>query len=174
MAMSNVLRGLAKAKLPAAVADGVRVRALMDLYGRWRSAYEDAAGKFIRIGEVDPLSAHYSSKTLDTAALAAATTFYEYVDMDGWRYLCMQLLPTINTDSITMTLEATVQDDGTAPGSCDYEDITLAFTGALSYTDTDELWVIDTPVAFKYVRLVYVTAAGAGDSLMTAHIKKMW
>jgi len=176
MALTNVMRGLAKAALPVAVADGLRAKILTDLYGRPRSAYEDAAGNYERTGEVNPLSAqHIETTLLDLSNIAANTTGYAYIDMDGYRFDGIQIEPNIQTDSITFKLWGTIQDDGTAPAACTYQDITLAYTGVASVTDTASIWILDTVSPFKYLRLEYFVAnTGGSDSDLVVYNKKLF
>jgi len=173
--MTNVMRGLAKAALPVAVADGVRARILTDLYGRPRSAYEDATGNYLRTGEVNPLSAqHIETTLLNLTNIAANTTGYAYIDMDGYRFDGIQGEPNIVTDSITFKLWGTMQDDGTAAASCTYQDITLAYAGVASVTDASFMWILDTVCPFKYIRLEYFVAnTGGSDSDLIVYNKKL-
>ena len=107
--------------------------------------------------------------------IAQSTTGYLYFDMAGFKYFALQLETSdaAPTDTLTLTLEATCQDDGTAKESCTYQDITNLYFGVVSVVDQDVLWEADTPSLFKYVRVKYVTSGGGGnDADLTAYVKK--
>ena len=131
-----------------------------------------------RIEEIDPISQHYVGETLiDETNITTNTTTYAYIDMAGVRFLGIQgeTSGTTPTDVLTVTLEATCQDDGTAPASCAYQDITNAYTGSASFVDTDFFAEFDTVSAFKYVRVKYVTSNDAGgDADLVVYTKKLF
>jgi len=127
----------------------------------------------VRVGETDPVSAHHVESTLaDVSNETNATTYY-YVDMDGYRYLGLQIEIGSATDTCTVTLEGTLQDDGTAPSSCTYQDVTVTLTGVAS-TLADAMWLLDTPMPFKYLRVKTVTAGGNNDADYTIYAKKLF
>jgi len=128
--------------------------------------------------EVNPLSAHYVAETLiDETNIPQTTTDYAYFDMAGFRNFTLQgeTSGTAPADVLTVTVEATCQDDGTAAASCAYQDVTNALFGVASWVDTDFMAIADTPTPFKYVRVKYVTSAGGGnDCDLTVYLKKMY
>jgi hypothetical protein len=136
-----------------------------------------AESKSQRFYEVNPLDRRrVPSKTVLTN-IATNTTDYLYYDMNGYRYITMQgkTSGTAPTDVLTCTLEMSSQDDGTAPGSCEFIDVTNQFTGQASYVDTDFLWAIEVPLAVKYVALKYVTSNDSGnDCDLTAYVVRIW
>jgi len=70
-----------------------------------------------------------------------------------------------------------MQDDGTAPASCTYQDITTVITNpsVSEWVDTDFMVLIDTPLPVKYVRIKYVTSNDSGaDCDLTVYTKKMY
>jgi hypothetical protein len=131
-----------------------------------------------RVEEIDPVSAHHNETTLiDETNITTNTTTYAYIDMDGYRYFTLQgeTSDAAPTDVLTVTVEASVQDDGTAQASCAYQDVTSALFGVASAIDADFMWICDSPVAFKYVRVKYVTSNDAGnDADLTVYAKKMF
>jgi hypothetical protein len=131
-----------------------------------------------RVSETDPISNHHLEDTpLALTNIATNTTGYAYLDMDGYRYFSIQgeTSGTAPTDVLTCTIEATDQDDGTAQESCAFQDHTLELFGVVSWVDTDFFAVCSVPVAFKYVRLKYVTSNDAGnDADLTAYAKRMY
>jgi len=128
--------------------------------------------------EVSPISSHYVNQTLLALTnIAANTTAYAYFDMDGFRNFVLQgeTSGTAPTDVLTVTVEATVQDDGTAAASCVYQDVTNALFGVASWVDTDFMAIADTMVPFKYVRVKYNTSnTGGNDADLTVYLKKLY
>ena len=178
MTWISKVSGLAKSALPTAVADGESANILVDLYGRIRLAVEDAAANALRIMEINPLSSHHVEETLlDLTNIATNTTGYAYLDMDGFRYFSLQMETsgTAPTDVLTITVEGSNQDDGTAPASCTYQDVTNGRFGVASWVDTDAFAICDTACPFKYVRVKYVTSNDAGnDCDLTVYAKRMY
>jgi hypothetical protein len=130
-----------------------------------------------KVYEVAPLNTAYVAEKTVLTNIAQSTTAYIYYDMAGSRLITLQGVQNGagSTDTITCTIEATLQDDGTAAASCAYVDITSTFFGVASWVDTDFLAVIDQLTAFKYIRVKYVTNAGGGnDADLTVFSKKMF
>lgn len=122
-------------------------------------------------------AAHVESTLLDLTNIAANTTAYAYLDMDGYRYFTLQgeTSDAAPTDVLTVTIEATVQDDGTAQDLCDYQDVTASLFGVASWVDTDFIAICDLPTPFKYVRVKYTTSnTGGDDADLTVYAKRMW
>jgi len=170
--------GIAAAAQRTAVAAADRVKAVFNLFGEIVIASYTWATNSIRTEEIDPLDQKYVAETLLALTnIAQTTTDYGYIDMAGARYVGIQAETsgTTPTDVLTITLEGTLQDDGTAPASCAYQDITTAYTGSASFVDTDFLAEFDTPSAFKYVRVKYVTSTGGGnDTDLVVYTKKLY
>lgn len=105
--------------------------------------------------------------------IATNTTGYLYIPvMDGFSYLALQCQTSGSTptDTLTLTVEATWQDDGTAAASCTYQDVTNAWFGAASYVDTTCVLERNYPCTAKYVRVKYVTSnGGGGDADLTVY-----
>lgn len=171
-AFSKIL-GYAKSALPAAATDGTYKAILTDLFGRIRLAAEDITTGAIRVLELSPLwTQHVEERLSALVNIASGTTGYLYFDMDGWRSFALQFLIT-GTDSCTVTVEGTVQDDGTAPAACTYIDLTLVLFGVAN-TATSTMWVADVTLPVKYMRVKYVTAGGANDADLTTDLKKIY
>ena len=147
-----------------------------DLYGqRIGSAYNFASGKD-GVLEANPLSTHNVSETLAAVTNGADATYYYYLDMDGFRKSGLQIaVISGGSGTCTITLEGTIQDDGTAPASCTYQDISSIF-GAINWTTTSI--VVDDSGAtgpMKYVRAKVVAATGAADDAdWTLYAKKLY
>ena len=158
----------------AAVAEDDAVIPVTNLYGETINAGFDYAGNFNRVSEVDPLSSHHVEETLADVTNGADDTYYYYFDMDGFQYWATQATLSGGSGTVTVTVEATIQDDGTAPASCTYVDVTNDLFGVASITASDIL-AADTPQAYKYVRIKVVAATGAADDAdWTLYNKKMY
>lgn len=160
--------------------DGDTVIAHYDINGNQKvvdKAY-DSLTQANKTAEVNPLNQQYVGETLlSLTNIAQTTTGYGYLDMSGYRYFTLQgeTSGATPTDVLTVTVEATCQDDGTAAASCTYQDVTNAVFGVASWVDTDFMAVADTPQPFKYVRVKYVTSTGGGnDADLTVYAKRMY
>ena len=168
----------AKSSQKVAVDDGDNVIPVANLNGELVLAGHTWATTSQRVEEVDPVSTHHAESTLLALTnITADTTDYGYLDMDGYRYVALQgeTSGTTPTDVLTVTLEATIQDDGTAQGSCAYQDVTLELAGVASWVDTDFMQFIDVPIGIKYLRVKYNTSDTAGDDAdLTVYAKRMF
>ena len=94
--------------------------------------------------------------------------------MDGFKYFALQATLSGGSGTCTVTVEGTCQDDGTAPASCTYVDVTNDLFGAASFTASDML-IADGVNPFKYVRVKVVAATGAADDAdWTLYLKKLY
>jgi len=168
----------AKSSQKSAVDDGDDVIPVANLNGELVPAGFTWATTSQRQEEIDPVSAHHAESTLLALTnIATNTTGYGYLDMDGYRYVALQgeTSGTTPTDVLTVTLEASIQDDGTAQASCAYQDVTLELTGVASWIDTDFMLLVDIPLAIKYLRVKYVTSNDSGaDADLTVYAKRMF
>lgn len=151
-------------------------RALGDTSGRAIGAAHDASTTSDRVQEVDPLSSHHYESTLADVTNGTDDTYYYYLDMDGYRDLALQLIIDGGSGSVTVTVEATVQDDGTAQASCDYQDVTNAWFGAANFTASAILLNTNySALIAKYVRVkVVANTGGANDGDWTIFGKRVW
>jgi hypothetical protein len=129
-----------------------------------------------RVEEIDPLSSHYVGETLADVTNETDATNYYYMDMAGFKYFSVDVNTggTAPTSTLTVTIEAGNQDDGTAPASIFYTDVTQDWFGVASVVDTDFRWEMDTPKAIKYVRIKTVTAGGGNDQDYAIYAKRMY
>jgi len=170
--------GLARNSQKGTVAEDDAVRMVTNLNGEQVSAGHTWASLSNRTEEIDPISQHYVSETLiDETNITTDTTSYSYIDMAGVKYVGLQgeTSGTAPTDELTVTLEASIQDDSTAAASCAYQDVTDALTGVSSWVDTDFMALVNTPLPVKYLRVKYVTSNGSGnDCDLTVYTKKLY
>lgn len=123
-----------------------------------------AADDTIRMKEADPESTHYISETLADVTDGADATYYYYVDMDSYRKGGWQLVLDGGSGTCTVTVEATLQDDGTAMASCTYEDMSSDVFGSASWTaDAVLLDNAEALAVAKYVRFKVVASTGGAD-----------
>lgn len=124
----------------------------------------DAAGN-IKVAEQNSTPYQYISETLADVTDGADTAgTYYYVNMDSYRKGGWQLILDGGSGTVTVTVEATIQDDGTAMASCTYEDVSSDVFGSASWT-ADAL-LLDNAEALavaKYVRFKVVAATGGAD-----------
>lgn len=156
---------------------GLAGQRVLDASGNPVKSYDNTT-ESDKVLESSPVSAHHVESTLlELTNIAQNTTAYGYIDMDGYRYLGIQGLTSgaAPTDILTVTVEATIQDDGTAQASCTYTDVTTSWFGVASAIDNDFYWMTSVPVIAKYVRVKYTTSAGGGnDCDLTVYVKKMF
>ncbi len=117
---------------------------------------------------------HVEETLADVTNETSATNYY-YLDMDGYRYFSIDIDTSGATpvDTLTMTIEAGNQDDGTAQASIFYTDVTNSWFNVASVVDADVRWEKDTPVIAKYVRIKTVTAGGNNDADYKIYAKRM-
>lgn len=74
---------------------------------------------------LNPDSQQYSGETLGSVTNVASggTTYNYYVDMSGYKYCAFQYEKGGTASTLRFSVDATLQDDGTAAGSCVYQDV---------------------------------------------------
>ena len=129
-----------------------------------------------RTEEVDPISQHHFAETLAEVVDGTDGTYYYYVDMDAFRKGGTHCILNGGTGAdIAVTVEGTLQDDGTAPASCTYKDVTSVVFGTGSLTVTG--FLIDDAeylAVFKYIRIVVVANSGANDADWILYHKRLY
>lgn len=135
----------------------------------------DNPANLLRTAEQDPLNYAYQTETVAAVTNGADDTYAYYVDLATFRKGAIQLLLDGGSGSVTVTVEGTCQDDGTAPASCTYIDISSAF-GAASWTASTIL--LDDSGVFtglKYLKIkVVANTSGANDADWTIFVNKIW
>ena len=132
-----------------------------------RSDAYNSTASLDRVGEQDPLSAHHSETTVVEIASASGVdgTYYYYVDMDGYKELGLQFILNGGSGTVTVSVEGTIQDDGTAPASCSYIDIGSTLYSAATWTaDAVELDTKRIAGQCKYIRIKVVASTGGADN----------
>jgi hypothetical protein len=138
----------------------------------------DSATDSQKTSLIRDVSDQYVGDTLAALSnIAANTTGYLYFTMDAYKFFALQCETSdaTPTDTLTLTVEATYQDDGTANSSCTYQDVTSAWFGVTSVVDTDTTFEKDTPCTAKHVRLKYVTSnTGGSDADLTVYLRRSY
>ena len=139
----------------------------------WHAAkWWDKTLNALRMVNISPLSQEFAPDTLaDDVTLSASDDYYYYVDMDGFKRAGFQLEILMGVgSSAVVTLEGTLQNDGTARDSCLYQDITddvlsIPNLSCPADTLTRAIWNDNAEMlaVFKYVRIkvVYTHAANS-------------
>ena len=126
----------------------------------------------IRTEEIDPVSQHYVAETLIDVTDTADATYDLYIDMAGYAKGGFQIALDCGLGTTTATAWMSIQDDGTAPAACAYQDVTNDFFGVASLVSAAapaaDMWLDDTGAmaADKYMRIrVIANTGGAGAQL---------
>jgi hypothetical protein len=132
----------------------------------------------LNTGEIDPIWSQHVESTLADEDPGSDDIYYYYVDMDGFQNLSVQVYAsadgTANLGSASFVVEATNQDDGTAPSSCLYVDVTNSIYGVSiasasafdsgSAITLSEFLSPQSPLICKYARIkVDVSSDDVGD-----------
>lgn len=88
-------------------------------------------------------------------------TYSYYIDMQYFNKVGIQMELDGGSGDITATIEATLQDDGTARASCTYIDVTEAVFGSATFT-ADAMLLDDTGALAmaRYIKIQIVAASG--------------
>jgi hypothetical protein len=144
---------------------------------------KSAASQALRVEEVDPLSQHYVSETLANVTNGPDGVYYYYVDMNAFRKCGFQIVGSagITPGTLTVTVEGTMQDDGTAPASCTFDDITNDTFGSSSFvinTAAPDIITLNANTEklalYKYVAIKLDAASGANDGDWTIYHTRLY
>jgi hypothetical protein len=155
-----------------AVSNNDRTDLITDQYGQLVIKGTDWTTDSVRTSEIDPISSHHVEETLVATTGLAIGTYYYYIDMDGFKTLNNQVVKA-GAGTMACTVEGTLQDDGTAPASCTYSDVTTDLYGIASISASD-IFVDDTGACagFKYLRVKVVVTVNTID--LTIWSKKVY
>lgn len=166
----------ARSTQAAADTEGNAIRGAVTLNQEQIMAGYSYTNQNLRTGETDPISTHHLETTAVVVTNGTDGTYYYYSDMDGYSALGSQLTLSGGSGTVTVTLEGTMQDDGTAQASCTYIDVTNDAFGSASYTASTTL--NDSAGffgQFKYVRYkVVASTGGANDADWTIYNKRKY
>ena len=158
---SMMVGAAANSSQQAAVADGDASRIVTNLFGEQVDASHIWANQANRTEEDDPLDTRDVGDAVVHTDIPADATVIDYLDMTHFRGLSIQFDGLTATPlGVGVTVEASLQDDGTAPAACVYFDVTTDWFGAASF-NLDNMLERDTPMAIKYVRVIFNNTGGA-------------
>jgi hypothetical protein len=135
----------------------------------------DDPANLLRVAEQDPLNFAFTNEVLANVTNGADGTYYYYTDIDTFSRIGLQLALDGGSGTCTVTIEGSLQDDGTAPASCVYVDISTLFS-ASSWT-ASAIIADDTgaTAVLKYLRVKVVAATGgANDADWKITAKKLY
>jgi len=134
-----------------------------------------------RVEEIDPISQHYVAETLaDVTNGTDGGPYLYYVDMAGYSRGGFQIELDCAAGTVTAICEMTLQDDGTAPAACAYQDVTLDLFGVASLISAAapavDMWLDDTGAlaSAKYVRISITPATGGNTGDWTIYHKRLY
>lgn len=136
----------------------------------------DTSTNSLRVSNLVPVFSQHVEETVAAVTNETDGTNYYYLDMDGYSGLNLQLIISGGSGTMTVTVEATLQDDGTAAASCTYVDITNDVFGSASFTSSTILFD-DAKIlgGSKYVRIKTVSSTGgANDADITIYAKRLY
>ncbi len=158
----------------SATLSGVPFAFLVNEDGSWSPM--DSASQALKIIEQSPIYTNNIGDTLAdvTNETSSPTTTYYYWDMTGYTGWALQADTggTAPTDTLTITVEASNQDDGTAQASVSYDDMTTEFFGVVSWVDVDFFIIQDNPFQPKFWRVKTVTAGAGDDQDYTLYLRR--
>jgi len=144
---------------------------------RSEKAY-DSSNDAKRNETINPLWSHDGWEKLADVTNETNATNNRPIDMEGYDGLIIQFEVLGGTDTVTLTINGSVQNDGTAFASINKQDITqygfgivTAATTAASYTADAMLYLLDG-TAYKYIDVQTVSAGGANDGDYAIYYKK--
>lgn len=141
----------------------------------FQSVFQSATDS-LRTEEIDPIPQNYVYDTVAEVVNGTDGTYNYYLDMDTYKKIGIQCILNGGSGTVTVTVDITLQADGTAPASCTYEPATVYVFTVASLTSTGVL--LDdyerTSMA-KYVRINVVAATGgANDADWTIFTKRLY
>ena len=158
---------------------GTYVTLLTDASGQLQLANFTALTLSNRVEEIDPISQHYVAETLADVTNGADATYDYYVDMAGYSRAGFQLALDCVALTVTATCWTTLQDDGTAPAGCLYENSTNDLFGVASLIaaagPAADTWIADVGLGpVKYVRIRIIAATGGATGDWTIYHKRLY
>ena len=136
-----------------------------------RPAGYDSVGDGIRALIASSLAEPAYMDLSQTTSVAGGVSTDYYLDMDDFEYFSVQMYSTAGSYTKTVKFYMTDQDDGTAPASCNYNDVTNSWFGAASFvaaaavaSDALSPFERDTPLTCRYVKINVTVGAGANPA----------
>ena len=156
--------------------DGDRGDTQMDAegYTKTRAKAYDTSSQADKSAEVAPVYTHNVGDTLAEVTDETSATNYYYLDSAGYLNWGFQADTSgaTPTDTLTITIEASFQDDGTAQASASYQDVTNILAAVANWVDVDVMLFVDTVMQPKFWRIKTVTAGGSNDADYTLYTRR--
>lgn len=164
--------GELRATQPAAGAEGTTQSIILTLAKELIIAGFDWARQTLSTTESDPIDTRDVADKLALVNIDKDALSYYYFDMAHYRHITIQLY-FYAALGVGISVEASAQDDGTAPASCTYVDVTNDWFGAPSY-NADVILEKDTPTTVKWVRLVVDNTGGAETEDVDVFVRRAY
>jgi hypothetical protein len=172
----NVSTGTQRVTLATDDVNAAAINASLDDIEAVLEDVHDNPANLLRTAEQDPLNYAFQPETVAAVTNGTDGTYTYYVDLATFRKGAIQLLLDGGSGSVTVTVEGSCQDDGTAPASCTYVDITNALFGSATFTASNILFDKEGYFAgLKYLKIkVVADTTGANDADWTISVNKVW
>jgi len=138
----------------------------------------DSSNKAERTEDINPDWSRWTATQQVSVTNETNATVDRYVDMDGYNHFSLQFEKTGGTDTVTLKVYGSLQDDGTADSSKTYQDITqygmevsTAASTAASYT-ADATIHLKEGHNYKTLKIETVSAGGNNDADYSLYGKK--
>ena len=124
----------------------------------------DVSADATRTTNLNPDYSWYQGDVVANVTHPGAATYSYYVDMSSYSSFALHCVCDGGAGALSITIAASLQDDGTAAASCSYVDVSSSWLGAAAYFigawPDSAIFFIDPNIAAKYVRIsVVVTGA---------------
>lgn len=163
--LANLMAGVvARATQAAAVGETEAVHLVSNLFRELITAAYDWMNQADRNEEIDPLDTRDVGDSWAITGATNAAPYYYYIPMQHFRDLTLHWLSnTPNGGVNTLTVGVSNQDDGTAPATCTYQDVTNQWFGAAWFTGIAYLERgQERSLAGRWVRLTMNASAASG------------
>lgn len=128
---------------------------------------------------INPIWSRYSGSTLADVTNDTDGTDSYYITNDGFSINGFHMVLDNGSGTVTVTIEASMQDDGTAASSAAYVDVTQAVFGQASFTGADSpAYIVDDVgmlATAKFIKVKVVTSTGgSNDADFTIYHKRLY
>ena len=165
-------------KVPAkGTAEGVQYVVLVNPNGK--ASPQDNSNNTVRIENTTPDWGQEGGSTIaDVTNDTDGTTNY-YIENDGYSINGFHLILDNGSGTVTVTFEASMQDDGTAAASAAYVDVTADVFGSASFTGASSPhYLCDNDrklSSAKFIKIKVVTSTGgSNDADFTIYHKRLY
>lgn len=157
---------------PAAGTEGKTGISIKTLFREAIIAGYDWLLQAISTVEKNPIDTRDLGDKIAAANVPAVPGNYYYFDMAHYKHISIQLY-FYAALGVGVKIEVSNQDDGTAPASCTYIDVTNAWFGAASF-NADTILEKDTPATLKWLRLKLDNTGGAATEDVDIFVRRAY